>query len=252
MSVERDFYSEMTAAIRREYGAEAISEEVWREFCSEITPAPAAPAPPPPPEGDAAPALAPALPADWEALHKTALGCNRCKLRAGCTQVVFGEGDVHAKLMFVGEGPGADEDIQGRPFVGAAGQLLDRMIAAMGFARSEVYIANVVKCRPPNNRNPEPEEAEACRPYLDRQIELVKPEAIVLLGAVALLNLMNMTGIRRCRGKWLSYRNIPVMPTFHPAYLLRTPEDKRLVWGDLKMVLALLGMPVPERKSGAK
>ena len=162
--------------------------------------------------------------------------------------------------MFIGEGPGEEEDRQGVPFVGRAGQLLTRMIAAMGRTRDAaappekaVYIANIVKCRPPGNRNPEPErEAAPCLGYLRRQIALVKPKAIVLLGAVPLLNLMGVTGIMRSRGKWLSYEGIPVMPTFHPAYLLRFErfpaqfiQNKRLVWQDLQAVMARLGKNAP-------
>lgn len=165
--------------------------------------------------------------------------------------------------MFIGEGPGHEEDVQGQPFVGAAGQLLTRMIAAMGLDRSSedaakgVYIANIVKCRPPRNRNPEPGEAEACLPYLRRQIELVQPEAIVLLGAVPLLHLLGIRGITKSRGQWLSYGEIPVMPTFHPALIIRyaaSPqlerESKLKVWDDLKKVMALLQLPMPARKQG--
>jgi len=143
--------------------------------------------------------------------------------------------------MFIGEGPGAEEDKQGLPFVGEAGELLDRMIVAMQLGPEDVYIANIVKCRPPGNRNPEAPEAAACLPYLERQIALVRPEVIVLLGAVPLRFLLNKTGITRTRGKWLDYNGTPVMPTYHPAYLLRVPQKKRDVWGDLQQVMRLLG-----------
>jgi DNA polymerase len=151
--------------------------------------------------------------------------------------------------MFVGEGPGADEDIQGFPFVGKAGQLLDRMIVAMGFTRDEVYVANIVKCRPPNNRKPEPEEMAACLPYLGEQIDLVQPEVIVALGATAVQGLFGTgEGIMRIRGRWRLYRGkVPVMPTFHPAYLLRTPTAKREVWEDLQAVLRQMGRVAPSR-----
>jgi len=168
-------------------------------------------------------------------------GCQRCGLCQGRTQTVFGEGDPHARLMFIGEAPGADEDRIGRPFVGAAGQLLDNMITAMQYARSEVYIANIVKCRPPRNRNPEPEEADACLPYLYRQIQLVQPEVIVTLGAVPLRYLLGRQGIMKTRGHWLEFRGIPVMPTFHPSYLLRVSAAKRETWLDLQQVMRSLG-----------
>jgi len=145
--------------------------------------------------------------------------------------------------MFIGEGPGADEDAQGIPFVGAAGQLLTDIIGAMTYKRDEVYIANIVKCRPPGNRNPEPDEAAACLPFLARQIELVQPKVIVTLGRVPLEQLFPdvRSGITRTRGTWLAYRDIPAMPTFHPAYLLRNPKAKRDVWADMQAVMARLG-----------
>ena len=143
--------------------------------------------------------------------------------------------------MFIGEGPGADEDAQGIPFVGRAGELLTKMIKAMTFDRSEVYIANIVKCRPPENRNPSDEEAEVCIPFLKRQIELVNPKVIVLLGAVPLKYLMGKTGISRMRGTWMEYKGIQVMPTYHPAYLLRNPGAKKDVWQDLQEVMSVLG-----------
>lgn len=168
--------------------------------------------------------------------------CNACQLCQGRHNTVFGEGNPDADLMFIGEGPGFDEDRLGRPFVGRAGQLLDKMIAAMQFTRAEVFIANVVKCRPPNNRTPMPEEAAACIGYLQRQIEVVAPKAIVLLGATAARFLLNTdTGIMRLRGRWLQYNGIPVMPTYHPAFLLRQEGAKREAWMDLQMVMKLFG-----------
>jgi DNA polymerase len=155
--------------------------------------------------------------------------------------MVFGVGNPDAELMFVGEAPGHDEDIQGEPFVGRAGQLLNRIIEAMGLKRSDVYIANVVKSRPPNNRAPLPEEMEACRPFLLRQIDIVKPKVICLLGAVAVRGLLqSKESITRIRGQFLRWRGILVMPTFHPAYLLRNPNEKRTVWEDMQKVRDVL------------
>ncbi len=174
-------------------------------------------------------------------LRAVALNCHLCKLHSRRNTVVFGEGNPHAELMFIGEGPGMDEDKQGRPFVGAAGQLLDKMIIAMQYKREDVYIANIVKCRPPDNRNPEEDEAAQCLPYLKRQIELVSPKVIVVLGAVPLLRLLGKTGIMKLRGQWDEYNGIKVMPTFHPAFLLRSPEAKKDVWRDLQQVMQFLG-----------
>ncbi|MDD5729182.1 MAG: uracil-DNA glycosylase [Victivallales bacterium] len=176
-----------------------------------------------------------------EELSSIARECRKCPLASGRNHVVFGEGAPHADLMFIGEGPGYDEDMQGRPFVGKAGMLLTRMITAMQFTREQVYIANIVKCRPPKNRNPLPEEAAACLPYLRRQIELIAPKVIVLLGAVPLKFLLNKTGIMRQRGNWNLYNGIKVMPTFHPAYLLRNPAAKRDTWNDLQQVMQVFG-----------
>jgi DNA polymerase len=182
-------------------------------------------------------------------LAESVKSCTKCGLAAGRTQTVFARGTGSSRLMFVGEGPGADEDAQGFPFVGKAGQLLDRMIAAMGFGRDEVYVANIVKCRPPNNRKPEPEEMAACLPYLAEQIELIAPEVIVALGATALQGLFGTSeGIMRVRGRWRLYQGrTPVMPTFHPAYLLRMPAAKREVWDDLQAVLRQMGRVAPSR-----
>ncbi len=167
--------------------------------------------------------------------------CTRCKLHHGRTNIVFGVGDPGARLMFVGEGPGADEDARGEPFVGRAGKKLDEMIASIGLGRADVYIANVVKCRPPDNREPQPDEVATCSPFLFQQIAAIRPRVIVALGSPAAKTLLNTReGITRLRGHWHDYAGIPVMPTFHPAYLLRayTPENRRLVWQDLKSARA--------------
>lgn len=165
--------------------------------------------------------------------------CRRCKLHSGRTHVVFGVGNPNAKLMFVGEGPGRDEDLKGEPFVGRAGQLLTDIITkGMGLAREDVYIANVVKCRPPQNRNPEADEVASCEPFLKKQIELIRPEIIVALGKFAVQTLLqSKVPITRLRGNWHTYMGIKLMPTFHPAYLLRNPADKKLVWEDIKKVM---------------
>ncbi len=170
--------------------------------------------------------------------------CQRCRLGKGRTRLVFGVGNPHARLMFVGEGPGRDEDLKGEPFVGRAGMLLTDIIEkGMRLQRSDVYICNVVKCRPPENRNPEPDEVETCSPFLRRQIELVKPEVIVALGKFAAQTLLaSSTPITKLRGNWSEYQGVPLMPTLHPAYLLRNPGDKKLVWQDIKSVMARLGM----------
>ena len=170
--------------------------------------------------------------------------CTRCKLAAGRTKLVFGVGDPAAELMFVGEGPGEDEDRQGEPFVGRAGQLLTKMIEAMGYRREQVYIANVVKCRPPGNRNPEPDEIEACEPFLRGQIEAIRAKVIVALGKFAAQTLLRDTSaISRLRGRWFEYEGVRLMPTFHPAYLLRSPGEKAKAWEDLQLVMKELGKP---------
>jgi len=177
-------------------------------------------------------------------------GCVKCRLCKTRKQTVFADGSPAARIMFIGEAPGADEDAQGLPFVGRAGQLLTRMIEdGMGLPRSSVYIANVLKCRPPENRNPEADEIAACRGYLESQIDLVKPEVLVALGKFAAHFLLETEeGITRLRGKWGSYRGIPVMPTLHPSYLLRQPAQKKEAWEDLLAVLARLGIEAPARK----
>ena len=165
--------------------------------------------------------------------------CRRCKLWSGRTHLVFGVGNPRAEVMFVGEGPGRDEDLKGEPFVGRAGQLLTDIITkGMGLRREDVYIANVVKCRPPENRNPEPDEVESCEPFLKKQIDLVRPKVIVALGKFAVQSLLQSSqAISRLRGQWHNYQGVKLMPTFHPAYLLRNPGDKKLVWEDIKKVI---------------
>lgn len=262
MSDGKNFFTVMEEAIRRN-GADLDADgAVWHEFCTDRAPEvrrteiqkqvadnvasektrkiTAVP--------EAAGQISVAG-ADMNSLARLVKECHKCNLRNGCRQTVFGEGNNNAELMFVGEAPGAEEDAIGRPFVGKSGQLLDKMIQAMQYRREEVFIGNIVKCRPPGNRNPMPEEADACIGYLKRQIELISPKVLVLLGATPLLFLMNLSGIKRHRGTWLEYRGIPVMPTFHPAYLLHSPGDKRLVWEDLKAVMRLLGKtPVVNRR----
>lgn len=192
-------------------------------------------------------------PGTLEHLVETVRHCRGCPLCETRLNAVPGEGDPHARLMFIGEGPGADEDRQGRPFVGAAGQLLDKMITAMQFKREEVYIANIVKCRPPRNRAPMPEEAAACIGYLEHQIRMIRPEVIVLLGATAAHFLLKREeGIMKLRGRWLEYDGIPVMPTFHPAFLLRQESAKRDSWEDLKLVMRKLGKEPPAPRRAAQ
>jgi len=202
---------------------------------------------------------------DWEALEASVAECRRCKLCQTRTKTVFGVGNRQADLLFVGEGPGQDEDRQGEPFVGRAGQLLNKMLAAVGLNREQVYIANIVKCRPPGNRNPEPDEASACRPYLERQIALIQPKLIVSLGAVSANNLLgNTEAVGRLRGKPHQYQPhqypphqhqplqhqpqppgqgtapIPLIVTYHPSYYLRSPAEKAKGWQDLQRIITLL------------
>jgi uracil-DNA glycosylase family 4 len=230
-----------------------------------LPPAPAAaaaPAPSPTSHVHGAPDPAPARPADGPPAGARRYGpadkgcgsarllavreqlgeCSRCKLGATRTNVVFGVGNPAAELVFVGEGPGEDEDRQGEPFVGRAGQLLTKMIEAMGYRRGEVYIANVVKCRPPGNRNPEPDEIEACEPFLRAQLDAIRPKVVVALGKFAAQTLLRDTSpISRLRGRWFRYEGVALMPTFHPAYLLRSPNEKGKAWEDLQLVMKELG-----------
>jgi len=177
-----------------------------------------------------------------DVIRNTLGDCKRCKLHKGRKNIVFGEGNPRAEIMFIGEGPGAEEDIQGRPFVGDAGRLLTSLIEKMGFKREDVYIGNIVKCRPPGNRDPEEDEVSACIQFIRSQIEAISPKVIVSLGRVSSQTLLETkTPISKLRGVFYQYCGIPLMPTFHPAYLLRNPKDKRLVWEDALKVLKLLG-----------
>jgi DNA polymerase len=193
------------------------------------------------------------IPSDFTSLEAVAAHiaqCRNCPLCTKRTHTVPGEGKAQEPdIMFIGEGPGADEDAQGRPFVGKAGKLLDKMIEAMGYRREEVFIANVVKCRPPENRKPQREEMDMCLPYLHQQIRLIRPKVLVGLGGTAMEGLLGKpVGITRMRGGWQEYQGIRLMPTFHPSYLLRDPAKKKDAWLDLKAVLAELGKEAPPRK----
>jgi uracil-DNA glycosylase family 4 len=192
---------------------------------------------------DSSASLAASGTSDWDALQAEAHDCNQCRLAGTRTNVVFGVGNPNADLMFIGEAPGKDEDERGEPFVGRAGQLLTDIIKAMKLTRDDVYIANVIKCRPPENRNPEADELEACRPFIRRQVELIQPKVIVTLGRFGLQSLTEKSyAISAVRGQWLEYNGIKLMPTYHPAYLLRTPSAKKEVWADMKKVMAELGI----------
>src|SRR4029077_13024211 len=174
--------------------------------------------------------------------------CTRCRLSKGRKSIVFGVGNENADIMFVGEGPGADEDEQGVPFVGRAGQLLNNMISAMGIAREDVYIANVVKCRPPGNRTPERDECDTCSPFLLRQIQVIKPKVIVALGAVAAKNLLGVNdSMANLRGRWYDFKDSKLLVTYHPAYLLRDPRQKKEAWKDLQMAMKYLGLKPPAK-----
>jgi DNA polymerase len=218
-----------------------------------VAPRPVAPPPPPPPAAPARPAPSAISAADptvkeLKRIAGVVAGCTKCPLHKERTLTVPGQGHLHPEIMFVGEGPGAEEDRTGQAFVGAAGQLLTRMIEAMGLTRDDVFIANIVKCRPPGNRPPAPDEMSACLPYLREQIAVLKPRIIVALGATAMRGLLNVeTPIGKLRGEWQKFADIELMPTFHPAYLLRNPAAKREVWEDLKAVLKRLGRTPPPR-----
>ena len=204
----------------------------------------AAPDASPPPAERAGTAAAETL----EAVRANLGECTRCKLHGGRTNLVFGVGSPTADLVFVGEAPGRDEDRQGIPFVGRAGQLLTRIIAAIGLSRDEVYIANVIKCRPPNNRNPEPDEVATCEPFLFRQLDVIQPRVVVALGGFAIRTLLDTDApVSRLRGRVFDYRGAKLIPTFHPAFLLRSPERKRDVWEDMKRVRTLLAEPEADR-----
>lgn len=174
---------------------------------------------------------------NWNELEEACNNCKKCRLCNSRTKVVIGTGNKNAKIMFIGEGPGADEDSQGIPFVGKAGQLMNKAFEGIGIKREDVYITNIVKCRPPQNRNPEKEEAQSCKEYLDTQIKLINPEIIILLGSVALKNILGEEyGITASRGKWFEKNGKKILPTFHPAALLRDETKKIYFWQDLKML----------------
>jgi len=225
-----------------ELGVAGVSRDpVWRERAVETAPIQAPPADVRPAE--VRPVTIALTPVEALAAIRADIGdCTRCKLHTlGRTQVVFGVGNPAADLMFVGEAPGRDEDQQGFPFVGRAGQLLTKIIEAIALKREDVYIANVIKCRPPENRNPEPDEVETCEPFLFRQIDVIKPKVIVALGKFGAQTLLRtLDPISRLRGRVFEYRGAKLIPTFHPAYLLRNPSSKREVWEDMKLVRKLL------------
>jgi uracil-DNA glycosylase family 4 len=230
-----------------EPGAPGLSTETWDGIKLTSKPQENEPIPPrktfqvPPP---IAAAVAPTDRASALRLIREDIGdCTRCALHKGRNKIVFADGDANARLMFVGEGPGADEDAQGLPFVGRAGQLLNNMIAAMGLKREEVYIANVVKCRPPQNRTPEPEEANTCSPFLFRQIDVVRPEVIVALGATAATYLLGQRQpLAGLRGRIHAFRGSKLIVTYHPAFLLRDPRQKKEAWADLQIAMRELGL----------
>jgi DNA polymerase len=226
----------------RDIGVDGLSRDsAWRRRDGDVQRATVEPAAPPPDATPVESGLAQGAAIRLREIREDIGDCTRCKLHKSRTNLVFGVGSPDARLMFVGEGPGADEDLQGEPFVGRAGQLLTQIIKAMGFARDQVYIANVVKCRPPENRNPEPDEIEQCGPFLRAQIEAIKPEVIVALGKFAAQTLLGVeTPISRLRGRFHEMGPVVVMPTFHPSYLLRNPAAKREVWEDMKLVMARL------------
>jgi len=213
----------------------------------------ARPAPEMPSPRPAEPLAAPGHPESLDQIRKNLGDCQRCKLGKTRKNLVFGVGNPKARLVFVGEGPGADEDLQGEPFVGAAGQILNRLITNMGLKREDVYICNVVKCRPPGNRDPEPDEVAACSPFLIRQIKAINPEVIVALGKPAAHTLLETKeAISRLRGRFRNFHGIPLMPTYHPSYLLRKQKEGSNeafweVWDDMTQVLQLLKLPVPEK-----
>ena len=243
--------------LMRELGARTVEldSDTLAALDRPASPAPAAPLPlvpagAPPPSGAPSPSALADIAARAEA-------CAACPLRANRTKLVPGQGNPNSPdVMFIGEAPGQEEDQSGQAFVGAAGRLLTKMIAAMGYTRDQVFIANICKCRPPHNRTPIPEEMSKCLPFLREQIAAIRPKTIVLLGGTALKGLLNKSGITRVQGQWTIYEGIPVMPTFHPAYILRFPpgsagerQAKLQAWHSLKLVLKQLGKPVPGEKS---
>jgi DNA polymerase len=233
--------------LRKQY-LNAMGVQLWR--ARDARPprpvvAPDAPAPPRPDESVVStPPNASAVGLDWEALQEAVRTCTRCALHATRTQTVFGVGDRAARWMFVGEAPGADEDAQGEPFVGRAGQLLNAMLFAIGLKRQEVFIANVLKCRPPGNRDPQPNEVEQCEPYLLRQIELIRPKLIVALGRHAAHSLLKTElPLAKLRGSRHNYHGTALVVTYHPAYLLRSPGEKRKAWDDLCLAKTIMEAP---------
>ena len=188
-------------------------------------------------------------PESLEDIRRDLGDCRRCRLATGRTNIVFGEGDPGARLVFVGEGPGFEEDQQARPFVGAAGQLLTKIIAAMGLQREQVYICNIIKCRPPGNRNPQDEEIESCAPFVRRQLRAIAPQFVCTLGTFASQTLLQTSQpISRLRGKFHQVMGMQVLPTYHPAYLLRNPERKRDVWQDMQLLMQAMDLPLPQKK----
>lgn len=187
----------------------------------------------------------------FEELIKSVSSCTKCELCKSRTNIVFGEGNPKAELMIIGEGPGRDEDEQGRPFVGRSGQLLTQMLGAMGFKRDDVYIANIVKCRPPNNRVPTPGEAQACLPFLLNQIDIIKPKVLLLLGATPLKYILDKVGITKMHGMWFEFHGIKTLPSFHPAYLLRDPRQKKYAWEDLQKIMLFLGKTPPAKNENS-
>ena len=238
--------------LRRRQYLEAMGIQEWRlRRTPEPQPEAAKPATPPPPEiaggGDSAVASAVAA-LDWDGLRAQVKQCRACVLSETRTQTVFGVGDVNADLLVVGEAPGADEDRQGEPFVGRAGKLLDAMLIAIGLRREQVFIANILKCRPPGNRDPHQDETLRCEPYLLRQLELVAPRAILSVGRISAQNLLGSAeAVGRLRGRVHTFGVLrtPLVVTYHPAYLLRSPEQKAKAWKDLQLVLRTLGSPLP-------
>ena len=238
LSARIDFYCELGIYdfYRREVVAPANSESATRPESELVAASPANPLP----------VLSPA---ETLAAIRADIGeCTRCRLHRGRKNLVFGVGDPNAELMFIGEGPGADEDAQGEPFVGRAGKLLDNMIAAMGLKREQVYIANVVKCRPPGNRQPERDECDTCSPFLLRQVEAIGPKIIVALGATAARTLLGINdSMSNLRGRLYDFRGTKLAVTYHPAFLLRDPRQKKEAWKDLQQVMQFLGLPNPPR-----
>jgi len=218
--------------------------ELLREFGFthlDVAPPPSADVAPPPSAAMAGEGAGPTQDSLLAELQAIVTACEKCRLAKTRTQVVYGVGSPNADLMFIGEAPGRDEDIQGEPFVGRAGQLLTDIIKAMKLTRDDVYIANVIKCRPPENRNPEQDELDMCRPYIRQQVEIIQPKVIVTLGRFALQSLTEKGfAISSVRGQWLDYNGVKVMPTYHPAYLLRNPAAKKEVWADMKKVMSEL------------